>query len=435
MSNSLSIQKLSSTPDKSAGEQSVYFILIMLGLVNLFNYMDRIVFSMLLELIKDELSLSDSQMGLLGGFAFAAFYAIFGLFMGWMADRYNRVNIISVSLAVWSAASAACGIVHSFAQLFFARICIGAGEAGCVPSGHSIIGDCFPPERRSLAIAIFTGLGFIGTLMGMSLSGILVEWVGWRGVFICFGLPGLLFAIVVRLSLKEPGRGQFDTVSPALASPRFIASVKQLIGYSAFRHLLIAISLYYCIAGAWVWVPSYFFRSYAVSVTEFGTSGGLLLGIGSIIGIVMGGFFVNKLIGMDARWEFWFPALAIVLSVPLHIALYSVDSITSAYLLLFLSSAVFALGMGPSMACVQVLAPPSIRATAVALMIFTTSLIGYGMMPLLIGILSDVFVSDAGFSQSESLRWALIATLILPLWSALHFVIANRVAANKNDNT
>lgn len=403
-----------------------YVVLALLGLVNMFNYMDRMVFSVLLESIKASLELSDAQMGVLGGLAFAAFYAVFGLTVGWMADRYNRVRIVSVCLGVWSAASVACGLAQSFLQLFLARLSLGAGEAGCIPSAHSIIGDHFPPKRRALAISIFTGIGLVGTLIGLTVSGVLLDIVGWRQVFIIFGLPGLALALVLPLILKESVRGRFEsTGSSSEALPLFVA-VRHLLRIGSVRQILLASTLYYCIFGAWVWIPAYYLRAYQIDAATFSTQGGFCLGIGSIAGILAGGVIVNRLIQRDRRWEFWFPALTAFISAPLFLGAYVAGDILVSYFCLALGAAAVGLGMGPSLGCMHVVTEHRMRATAIALIAFFTSIFAYGLTPVAIGSMSDLFGSRFALDSADSLRWALMVPLALTLWAGVQYLVASK---------
>jgi MFS family permease len=412
-------------PEAEAPGLRAHAALIVLGLVNMFNYMDRTVFSVLLESIKSELLLSDAQMGILGGLAYAAFYAIFGLTVGWMADRYHRIRIISTCLAVWSLASIFCGLARSFLQLFFARLSLGAGEAGCIPSAHSIIGDCFPPQRRALAISVFTGIGLVGTLIGLTVSGVLLERVGWRNVFIIFGLPGLALALLLPLLLKEPERGRFERTGLPIESLPLIQAIRSVFAVRTARRLLTATTLYYCIFGAWVWVPTYYLRAYDISAAQFSTLGGLCLGIGSIVGIIVGGILVNALIGRNRLWEFWFPALTALLTAPLFLLVYLTENIAASYVFLFLGAMAVGLGMGPSLACMHIVTEHRVRATAIALVAFFTSIFGYGLTPVAIGVLSDGFGAYFSVDAATSLRWAMLCPLLLSIAAALMYFVAS----------
>lgn len=399
--------------------------LLMLGIINLFNYMDRVLFSVLLEPIKHEMGFSDARMGLLGGFAFALFYAVFGLAMGRLADRSNRVRIIAVSLALWSLATAACGLARGFPSLFAARMSVGIGEAGCVPSAHALIGDLFPPERRAWAVSVFTGIGSLGSMIGLVLAAALVADHGWRQVFFYFGIPGLILAIVTPLVMREPPRGRFDGPPANVAAPGLKTALRQLFANPAVPHLLIAIPFFYVTVGLSTWIPAFFQRAHGVTIAEFGRSGGVALGLGVLIGTFAGGWLVNRLMRRHRAWEFRLPALSALASVPLFAATFLIDDTNLAYGLLFLGFLVSGLGMGPAMSCMQVAAGPHVRATAVALMVFATAIVSYGGGPALIGLISDLALAHglAG-DAATALRIALILGLIPPLASGLFFQAA-----------
>jgi MFS family permease len=405
--------------------QGAGLALALLGLINLFNYMDRVLFSVLLEPIKVEMGFSDARMGLLGGFAFALFYAVFGLAMGRLADRTNRVRVIAVSLALWSLATAACGLARSFLGLFAARMTVGVGEAGCVPSAHSLIGDLFPPERRAWAVSVFTGIGSLGSMIGLVVAGALVAEHGWRMVFLYFGLPGLVLALIVPLVLREPPRGRFDRTGAAGQPPALKPALAELLGSAAVVHLLIAIPFFYVTVGLATWIPAFFQRVHGVGVAEFGRSGGLALGLGVLIGTFAGGWLANRLIRRARSWEFRLPALAGLVCAPLFAATFLVADTRLAYGLLFLAFLVSGLGMGPSMSCMQVVAGPHVRATAIAFMVFATSIISYGGAPALVGLISDLALAHGlATDGGASLRLALIVTLLPPLVSGLFFQAA-----------
>lgn len=406
---------------------SAYLMLLVLGGVNLFNLMDRVLFSIMLEPIKLDLGLSDTQMGILGGLAFSLFYGVFGLLIGRLADTRNRMQIIVIALVLWSGASALCGLTRNFFQMFMARAAIGVGESGCVPAAHSLIGDYFPPNRRSLAISIFTGTGTIGTVIGLVLGGILVESVGWRVTFVYFGMAGIVFAPIALLLLREPPRGNFDGSSGI--QPDWRGAVVMLLKRKTVQRLLLALPLLFVIVGISTWIPAFFQRVHGVTPAEFGKTGGAGLGLGILFGTFAGGFIANWLIARNRLWEFWWPALTCLVSAPLLAIVYISADITIAYICVAAAFFVAASGFGPGMACMQVVAEPPVRGTLVAMMVFATSLISYGAAPAVIGILSDVMIADGfGEASGDSLRTALLAALILPVLGGIMFFHASRSA-------
>lgn len=410
-----------------ASASGAYLVLLVLGGVNLFNLMDRILFSIMLEPIKLELGFSDTQMGLLGGLAFSLFYGVFGLVIGRLADTRNRIQIIVLALVLWSAASAACGLARNFVQMFLARAAIGVGESGCVPPAHSLIGDYFPANRRSLAVSIFTGTGTLGTVVGLVVGGMVVEAVGWRMTFVYFGAAGIVFAPIAMLMLREPPRGRFDA-SPEV-QPDWQGAVKMLLKRRTVRRLLLGLPLLFVIVGVATWIPAFFQRVHGVSTAEFGQTGGAGLGLGILFGTFAGGFIANALIARNRLWEFWWPALTCLVSAPLLAIAYTTGDLTMAYVAVTAAFFVAASGFGPGMACMQVVAEPPVRGMLVAMMVFATSLISYGAAPALIGILSDFLIAGgADEAGGDSLRTALMVALVLPVLAGVVFFTASRSA-------
>lgn len=407
-----------------------YFVLGVLGFINLFNYMDRNLFAVLIESIKADMHFSDSQLGILGGFSFALCYAIFGLLLGRLADRRNRVWLLSLALGVWSLASAFCGLAKNFTEFFLARVGVGIGEAGCVPSAHSLIGDYFSPQQRAFAVSVFTGIGQIGTILGIVLGASLADMYGWRTVFFIFGLPGLALALILVFLIKEPVRGRFDQNSPDHTKENdnsFFESVKLLLSKRTVRSLLIAIPLFYfVIGGAGIWVPSFYLREYGISISEYGMTGGISFGFGMLLGTLFGGVIVSYLIEKNRLWEFWLPALVSVISIPLYALMLLVDNMYLSFGSLGLASFVVGSGVGSSMSSLQVVADSSVRATAVGLMLLSTSLLAYGFGPFFVGMSSD-FLLQFGWAENgaESLRVALLLSLVAPFLSAIYFMSAS----------
>lgn len=403
--------------------QSLVLVLMVLGLVNLVNYMDRVLFSLMVEPVKAELGLSDGQMGLLGGFAFAAVYAVLGLVAGRIADSRNRVRLIGVALTVWSAATAACGLVNNFVQMFASRMLVGAGEAGCVPAAQSFISDVAPAKNRAFMISAFTGIGTVGTLIGLILGGILIELIGWRMTFVAFGVFGFIPLVILFATLREPRT--IRKVAPPTATT-WKKDVGEMLKRREIQLLLIGIPLIYTLAGVGTWIPAFFQRTFGISTEDFSRVGGAYLGIGLILGTFAGGFIANKLVARDMRWEFWWSALSCSLSMIPLLLVYLSGNLDLAYLGLFGAFFLAGTSFGPSMACMHTITKQSVRATAVASMVFTTSLIAYGGVPALIGILSDVFAAyGISVADGTSLKYALIISMALPPIASILFLMAS----------
>ncbi len=407
--------------------QNLFVVIAVLGTVNLVNQMDRVLFSLMIEPVKADLSLSDSQMGLLGGFAFAAVYAVLGLVAGRIADSSNRVKLIGAALTLWSAATAACGLAGNFVQMFASRMLVGAGEAGCIPASQSIISDVAPAKRRALLISVFTGIGSVGTLIGLILGGILIEWIGWRMTFIAFGAAGFLPLVILFLTLREVRPA--GALAGAAAAGQWRKDVTHMLTRPETQILVIAVPLVFTVAGMATWVPAYFQRTFAITTEEFSRVGGAFLGIGLIVGTFAGGIIANRLIARDMRWEFWWTAAVSTLSVVPLLALLLTSDLAIAYAGLLGTAFLAGTSFGPAMACMHTVTKQSIRGTAVASMLFTTSLLAYGGIPALIGALSDVFaMAGASVTDGTSLKYALLVTAVLPLAAGALFVWASRIA-------
>jgi len=405
-----------------------YLMLVVLALINLFNFMDRILFSVLLEPIKLDLGLTDSQMGLIGGIAFGILYGVGSLFMGRLADTRNRVTVLSGALAFWSAASALCGQAMSFAQMFAARGAVGVGVSGCAPTAHSLIGDYFPPERRSLALSIFTAIGTAGTIVGLVVGGLVYNALGWRGAFMAFGITGIVFAPIAWLLLREPGRGTFEQAGEAALG--WGESVRTLLSRPTVRSLLVAMPLVMSFGGIATWVPAYLQRTMGLSAAEVGTYGGLSFGLGLVLGTLGGGIIVNALRKRDPLWEFRWPALATATAVLLLIPFAFTQNAMLGYGLLFLAFFAAGSSFGPALACMLVVAEPRTRGTMVALNILGTALVSYGLTPAIIGFVSDLMIGlGFGEANGESLRYALLASLVLPALAVIFFIRSSRTAA------
>ena len=399
------------------------YVLSALGIVALFNFFDRSIFSVLAVSIKSDLNLSDTQIGLLGGFGFALFYAIVGIPLARIADKHNRITLVSACLAVWSLATAACGLAGGFVSLLLARVGVGAGEAGCFPPSYSVLSDYYPPARRAFAIGVFHLWGNIGFLLGLVGAGVLSDLFGWRAAFILFGLPGVLFAIILKLTVREPVRGALSE-SHTPIEHGLKEAVKALIARTAYIHLLVAYSLsafaFYAIL---LWLPQFFARTFSMTQSELGIYYGFAFGGGMIVGVGLGAVIAPRFIARDRRWEMLFPAAAALLSLPLALGILVVPSQAAALTLTFLFCAFASAGLGPGFAAVQSLSEPNIRATASALVLFAAAIIGQGLGPTLVGVLSDALSTLVG-ERSLPLSIAFAAAAFG--WSSLHGWLGSR---------
>lgn len=397
---------------------------IALGLltcVSYFNYMDRVALAILIEPIKRDLQLSDSALGLLSGFAFAAFYAILGVPLGRLVDRRSRVGILAVCLMLWSAMTALGGFTRSFSQLFVTRMGVGVGEAGCLPASHSLIGDYFPPTRRALAISICQSGAVVGLSSGLMLVGYLEAHFGWRGALKAVGLAGLPIAIIVYLLLREPARRAPDT---DVAAESFATAVRALLGRKALVHLLLAYALSAgVVTGVGQWEPAFLMRTYGLTAAQVGVWQGSASLLSGVLGLLAGGFLATFMIRLDSRWDLWIPALMFGISAPITAIGLMSPTPFMAIAIKNVSAFFASAGGGVALASVQAFAEPHRRGTAIAMMLFVSAVVGTGGGPLLVGFVSDLLAPSMG---QQSLRYALLLVCLVLVWSIVHFLLAAR---------
>ncbi len=400
------------------------YALLLLLVVYTFNFIDRQILTILMEPIKADLGLSDSALGLITGFAFALFYATLGIPIARYADGSNRRNLIAIALSVWSLMTALCGIAQNFWHLLIARIGVAVGEAGCSPPSHSIIADYFPPEKRATALGIYSlGLS-LGMLFGLMAGGWLNEIFGWRMAFFVVGVPGVLLALVVRFTLKEPPRGFAERRTDTREQPSIASTFAFLLRKPTFRHMVVGASLLtFVYSGVVTWAPSFLIRSYGMSTVEVGTYLGLILGIPGGIGIVLGGYLADRLGQWNKRWYLWIVAFSVVPAVPLLAGVFLASSATSSLLLLIVPIMLGNFFMATTFSQTQGLVKLRMRAVAAAILLFIVNVIGVGAGPQLVGIISDLLWTSYG---DESLRYSLLIFSFINLWGAWHYYLAGK---------
>jgi predicted MFS family arabinose efflux permease len=420
--NPQTISSEASSP-ASTKTSTKYYALILLTIVYAFNFVDRQLLAILQETIKADLQLSDSQLGLLTGFAFAVFYVVAGIPIAKWADRGNRRNIISISLFLWSLMTAVSGFVQNYVQLVLARIGVGVGEAGGSPPSHSIISDIFPPESRAGALGFYSTGVNIGILFGFLLGGWLNEYFGWRTAFIVVGAPGILLAIIVRMTLAEPIRGLSENKESSGEQSSFRSVLKILWSTKSFRHLALAAGLNAFVSYSLSsWVASFMIRIHGMSTGELGTWLALIIGVGGAFGVFGGGLLADKLAKKDKRWYAWLPALVGFIALPLLVMSFVADTAYSS-LMCFIIPAVFSnVYLGSVLATTHGLVGLRMRAMSSAILFLILNIVGLGLGPWSIGILSDYLSTSHG---SESLRYALLYILpVVSFWSVTHFYLA-----------
>ncbi len=415
-----------------------WYVLGLLTVVFAFSHMDRNIIAILLNSIAADLKLNDAEAGAISGLAFAITYIVLGIPLAWAADRYKRKRIISASLALWSVMTALCGMTHNMWQLFLARMGVGIGEAGCVPAAQSIIADYVPKGRRAFALAIF-GLGVpIGTLAGFALGGIINDAYGWRMALFVVGIPGLLVAIILQKTLREPPRGFSDHLESLAGEPP--PTFKEVLVFLSKRrsllHLVIGTSLIvFGGYGSQTWIPAFFERSHGLTSGQIGVWLGPSLVVGGVGGTLLGGWLADKLAVKDARWYVWIPAIAMIPAIPvsalvllLPATIYEIFGIpvhtyVLSIALMAIPGAAYSCYLGPVNAVIQQIVGIRMRATAVAVFLMITNLVGMGLGPWAVGQVSDFMDSRFGH---ESLRYTMLSFLFIYAWASIHFFRAGK---------
>lgn len=413
--NDLDAEAISNTrlqPECSASY--VWYVIVLLAVVNVFSYVDRMALAVLAPMIKTDLELSDAQLGLLAGFAFSLFYAICGIPIAWWADRGIRRNIIAIALAVWSAMTALSGAAQNFWHLFVARVGVGAGEAGGYAPGSSIICDYVPLQRRSGVFAIFTFGSYAGMMIGLSLGGWMGEFIGWRWTFVALGLPGIAMAVIVRLTLREPVRGFFDAVQEHQSRLSMSGTLRVLWRCRTYRLVVL-----FLVANGFVqyglnqWWPSLYARVFELNPASAGVYLGIAIGVGSGMGLLIGGVLAHKAGQRDVRFPLMISAAATLLALPAALGTLFMPSAAGSLLLVWLAALLWCVSNGPALAAQASVVTSRVRATAISIAVFLTSVFGFGLGPFCVGLLSDFLAPLLG---REALRYAmLLPVCMLPV--------------------
>jgi len=429
-----------------------YYVLGLLFLSYVLNTVDRnSVLSLLLEDIKKEFGASDAQLGLLGGIPFALFYAFLGIPLAAWADRSNRRNLLAFAVAMWSVMTAVCGAAVNFVMLFISRVGVAVGEAGGSPPSHSLISDYFPKNRRGTAFSIFAlGVPF-GTALGNFVAGWSRDTFGWRATFFIAGLPGLLLALLMQITIKEPPRGYADRFltlkgrpvprdavrSPARApAPPVFDVFRFLLRKASFVHLSLGTALH---SVAWyagsVFNAPFLIRSHGLTRTDAGFYLGIIAVVAGV-GTFAGGLAADRLStrNNDRRWYLWVPGIATLAMVPFHWVTYLHPSMSIAFPAFCVTMLLAAVFFGPSFAMTQALAALRMRSVATSLLLFVQTLIGFGLGPWAVGQISD-WLKPAGMSlplvgvvgrDADSLRWGMVIVGLINVWAAAHYLVGAR---------
>jgi MFS transporter, Spinster family, sphingosine-1-phosphate transporter len=432
----------------------------LLLIIYILNFLDRSIVGILAEEIRRDLSLDDWQIGIMTGIAFAFFYTVLGIPIARLADRSDRVKIISVSLAVWSGFTALCGLAQNFTQMLLGRIGVGVGEAGCTPAAHSLISDYVPLDRRARAIA-FYGLGVpAGSLLGAVLGGVIADIWGWRTAFFVAGLPGVALAILTWYWLKEPRRIIGFPAPKPKGEGGFWTTLKVLLKSRAYIFVTLASACAAFVSyGQGVFTSSFFQRVHGLTAGETGIWLGISSGVGGLLGTWLGGYLADKYGNKNPAAFLYVPAIGMAIASVSFTPGYLSPSWQAALMMIWIPGVLNSLWYGPAFATVQRVVPPDQRAMAVAITLFVINIVGLGLGPPFAGVLSDTlrnalfdgsasgltsFAVDCAknaatttnaacvVARQEGLRWSLIVACHIGLISAALFWIGGKALRDRD---
>ncbi len=403
-----------------------WYVLTLLSLTYVLNFIDRQILAMLIEPIKKEFGVSDTAMGFLSGFAFVFFYTIAGIPIARWADRGSRKFIITGALLTWSAMTAACGLARNFAELAMARVLVGVGEAGGSPPAHSLIADYFPPQQRATALSLYAWGVYVGAALAFLAGGYLIQHYNWRVAFFVVGIPGVLLAALVGLTVREPPRGWSENrqagVEPEAVS--LIETLRCLSSRRAFIFIALGSSVQSLSGyGVLTWGPSFLGRVHGMAWADIGFDLGWIVGLAGCCGAFIGGRLADRFGAIDARWLMRLPAIQSLLGVPFVIGFALLPEYNQALLSFIPFYALGAMYVGPMFSVVQSLAPLRMRTTAAAILLFIVNMVGLGLGPLTIGLLNDHVFAGYG---AEAIRYSMLVVGILGGMASILFWQASR---------
>jgi len=430
------------------------WLLILLALTGASNFMDRIVVATVSQAMKLDLQLTDLQLGLLGGMAFAFFYAILGIPLARLSDTRNRVRLLSACVALWSLLTTLCGAAQNYLQLLLLRVGVGIGEAGSTPASHSLIADHWPAEKRASAFAMYA-LGVpLGVFCGAIGAGWIVQSMGWRAAFFILGIPGILLALLVLVTLREPPRGLSDgTNASTQPVPPLREVLLTVLRKPTFLHLSFGCALIgFANFGINMFMPIYFTRVFEMSYAQAGLAFGLITGIGAMVGTSVGGFMADWAGKRDPRWYLWVVALAVAITTPFYLLAFVQNRWPVAAAMMLVFGCMMYSWYGATFAVAYRLVGARMRAQVSALVLLVSTLIGQGLGPVFIGGASDALTRRAWGDDNHALicaahaleqagqatfractqasatgiRQASVLCGLVFLWGALHYFLASR---------
>jgi len=435
------------------------WLLILLALTGASNFMDRIVVATVSQAMKVDLQLTDLQLGLLGGMAFALFYAILGIPLARLSDTRNRVRLLSACVALWSLLTTLCGLAQNYLQLLLLRVGVGIGEAGSTPASHSLIADHYPANQRASAFALYA-LGIpLGVFCGAIGAGWIVESMGWRAAFFVLGIPGIVLALLVLTTLREPPRGLADGLS---SSPAHVPPLREvlatLLRKPTFLHLSFGCALIgFANFGINMFMPIYFTRVFEMSYAQAGLAFGLITGIGAMLGTSFGGFMADWAGKRDPRWYLWVIALALAIATPFYLMAFVQTRWQIAAVMMLVFGSMMYSWYGATFAVAYRLVGARLRAQVSAIVLLLSTLIGQGLGPVFIGAASDILTTRAyrhgdyaqacipatleqasaacAQASASGIRQACVLCGLVFLWGALHYFLASKTLTGDEEIT
>ena len=411
-----------------------YVLFVMVGVYAL-SIADRYVISTLLEPIRIELQLTDSGIAFLTGTALALFYVLFGFPLSWLIDRYSRRNIIAISVIVWSAMTTASGLAMNYWQLLVSRIGVGVGEAGGTPGASSLLSDYFPASQRPMALTIFALGASIGAWVGADVAGQLADAYGWRTVFLLLGIPGVVFGLLIFLTVREPKRGQLDR-NKSEVSPSFGATFKYLLQQRSAVHVMLGSALTALWGWGLIWwTPTFLVRNFGMTAGEAGIFTGPMHLVGGSLATLFTAWLVAQRSMIDPRRVVWLMGIVVGIATVVSYFIYTSQSIETIRILLWIFIPSIYFYIGPCFGLLNNLAEPRMRAMFCAFTLFAANVGNLIIAPQLVGLLSDHYIAG-GMDNAQSLRTAMLWLVPTGLWATFHyFWSARQIVADQTRAT
>jgi MFS family permease len=398
------------------------YVMFILVVVYTFNFIDRQIVGILAVPIKADLGLSDTQLGAMGGLAFALFYTGLGIPIAMLADRHNRTWIMTIALTLWSAMTALGGLTQNFWQLFLVRLGVGVGEAGGVAPAYSLISDYFPPEQRARALSVYSFGIPIGSALGIIFGGIIASKIDWRFAFFAVGLGGLIIAPIFKATVAEPVRGQFDKVQSTSDAPPLATIVSFLMQKPSFWLMSLGAAFSSMMGyGLFFWLPSFLVRSFGLKLLDASLFYGAVLLLGGIAGTWLGGSLADRFGASKRSAYVVIPAIAFISTVPFYLVAILSTNLVVTFFAMLIPTALGLAWLGPVLSAIQHIVPANMRATASAIFLFINNLIGIGAGTMFLGMLSDILQTRFG---DDSLRYAILSGTGFYIIAAILFLLS-----------